>query len=62
MLDGMEKDRNYNLQKIIVNETSKYTHDFQLIYATSGIDTEYEGTNLTVGKYFNPDSRSLVIL
>ncbi|MCW6540284.1 AAA family ATPase [Yersinia ruckeri] len=56
---GMEKGRSHNLQKIIVDEASTYEHDFQLIFATSEINPEYEDTELTVGRYFNPNARSL---
>ncbi|ECC1694564.1 AAA family ATPase [Salmonella enterica subsp. salamae] len=56
---GMEKGRSHNLQKIIVEETSTYEHDFQLIFATSEINPDFEDTELTVGRYYNPSSRSL---
>ncbi|MFK3717823.1 AAA family ATPase, partial [Escherichia coli] len=51
---GMEKERSHNLQKIIVQETQSYQYDFQIIYATSEINPEYENTDLIVGRYFNP--------
>jgi len=56
---GMEKERSHNLQRILVEEAASYKHDFQLIYATSEINPEYENTELTVGRYFNPEDRSL---
>lgn len=56
---GMEKERSHNLQKIIVQETESYQFDFQLIYATSEINPDYDDTDLVVGRYFNPDDRSL---
>jgi len=58
---GMEKERSHNLQKIIVQETQSYLHDFQLIYATSEINPAYDDTELVVGRYFNPDDRSLEV-
>ncbi|HGX2250440.1 TPA: AAA family ATPase, partial [Escherichia coli] len=58
---GMEKERSHNLQKIIVQETQSYQYDFQIIYATSEINPEYENTDLIVGRYFNPDDKSLKI-
>ncbi|PNL51043.1 AAA family ATPase [Proteus mirabilis] len=58
---GMEKERSHNLQKIIVQETLSYSHDFQLIYATSEINPIYDDTKFVVGRYFNPDNRSLNI-
>ncbi|HEJ7122588.1 TPA: AAA family ATPase [Serratia marcescens] len=56
---GMEKNRSHNLQKIIVEEAGSYMHDFQIIYATSEINPEYEDTDMTVGRYFHPGDRSL---
>ncbi|HDL7428984.1 TPA: AAA family ATPase [Yersinia enterocolitica] len=56
---GMEKGRSHRLQKIIVDEVSKYEHDFQLIFATSDISPDLEGTEFTVGRYFRPEARSL---
>ncbi|MFX2390019.1 hypothetical protein [Serratia marcescens] len=56
---GMEKERSHNLQKIIVQEAETYKYDFQLIYATSEINPEYDNTDLIVGRYFNPEDRSL---
>lgn len=56
---GMEKDRSHNLQKIIVDEASNYECEYQIIYATSEIKPEYEGSRLTVGRYFSPEARSL---
>lgn len=58
---GMEKERSHNLQRIIVEETASYKHDFQLIYATSEINPDYDDTDLIVSRYFNPEDRSLNI-
>lgn len=58
---GMEKERSHNLQRIIVEETQSFDHEFQLIYATSEINPIYENSKLTVGRHFNPDDRSLNI-
>ena len=58
---GMEKERSHNLQRIIVEEAESYRKSFQLIYATSEINPEYENAKLTVGRYFNPEERSLNI-
>lgn len=58
---GMEKERSHNLQKIIVEESGRYEHDFQLIYATSEINPDYEKTDLIVSQYFNSEHRSLDI-
>lgn len=58
---GMEKERSHNLQRIIVEETGSYKHDFQLIYATSEINPDYDDIDLIVSRYFNPEDRSLNI-
>ncbi|PVZ59229.1 AAA family ATPase [Pseudomonas sp. B1(2018)] len=58
---GMEKDRSHNLQKIIVNECNAFKSEFQLIFATSEINPEFENTDLVVSRYFNPEARSLDI-
>lgn len=56
---GMEKDRSHRLQEIIVNECNKFDVDYQLIFATSEINPTIESSDLVVGRYFNPDDRSL---
>lgn len=58
---GMEKDRSHNLQEIIVTESRNYLSEYQLIFATSEINPAIEGTELVVGRYFNPEARSLGI-
>lgn len=58
---GMEKERSHRLQKIIVTECSSYEAEFQLIFATSEIAPELEGTQLVTGRYFDPANRSLDI-
>jgi hypothetical protein len=56
---GMEKDRSHRLQEIIVEECESYTVDYQLIYATSEINPDFEKSNLVVGRPFTPKARSL---
>ena len=58
---GMEKSRSHRLQQIIVEECARYPADFQLIFATSEINPEFENSALVVGKPFTPDSRSLAV-
>lgn len=58
---GMEKSRSHKLQEIIVNECANFKVDFQLIFATSDISPELEGTDFVVGRPFNPEARSLDI-
>lgn len=56
---GMEKERSHNLQRIIIEEANRYASDHQIIFATSEIDPGIEGTEYVVGRYFNPENRSL---
>jgi hypothetical protein len=57
---GMEKERSHNLQKIIVQECERYTHDYQVIFATSEINPDLEKDSYVVGKRpFTPEHRSL---
>lgn len=56
---GMEKNRSHKLQEIIVHECETYKSDFQIIFATSDISPELEGTDYVVGRPFTSDNRSL---
>jgi hypothetical protein len=58
---GMEKERSHRLQEIIVRECESYEVDFQLIFATSEINPALEHTELVVGRFFEPEARSLDI-
>ncbi|WP_449431996.1 AAA family ATPase [Pseudomonas putida] len=58
---GMEQNRSHNLQRVIVQECAKYNWDFQLIFATSEIYPQLEGSNMVVSRSFSPDARSLDI-
>ncbi|WLI10669.1 MULTISPECIES: hypothetical protein [Pseudomonas] len=52
---GMEKERSHNLQALIVSECEKIGVPFQVIYATSEINPEFQDGELVVGRYFNPE-------
>jgi hypothetical protein len=56
---GMEKNRSHKLQEIIVEECSTYKVDFQLIYATSEINPDFEDSDLVIGRAFTAEARSL---
>lgn len=56
---GMEKERSHRLQEIIVEECASYDADYQLIFATSDINPQFEETDLVVGRFFTPEARSL---
>jgi multidrug efflux pump subunit AcrA (membrane-fusion protein) len=58
---GMEKDRSHKLQEIIVEECATYKADFQLIFATSEINPDFEDSDLVVGRAFDSTNRSLDI-
>ncbi|WP_448118158.1 AAA family ATPase [Pseudomonas serbica] len=59
---GMEKERSHNLQEIIVSESKRYKVDFQIVFATSEINPLIESSDLVVGRYFNPEARSLDVI
>lgn len=59
---GMEKNRSHNLQEIIIDECSRYEHDYQLIFATSEINPKYRESEYVVGEYYSPDNYSLKII
>lgn len=56
---GMEQNRSHNLQRLIVKECGSYKFDYQLIFATSEIQSDIERTKMVVSRPFSPDSRSL---
>jgi len=59
---GMELERSYRLQEIIIEECSKFDCDYQLIFATSQIAPNLENENYVVGKQYSEESRSLNLL
>ena len=59
---GMEKDRSHNLQQIIIDECSRYEHDYQLIFATSEINPKFSESEYVVGEYYSPSNYSLKII
>ncbi|MFP1910299.1 AAA family ATPase [Lonsdalea quercina] len=59
---GMEKDRSHNLQKIIIDECSRYESDYQLIFATSEINPNFSESEYVVGEYYSPSNYSLKII
>lgn len=59
---GMELQRSQHLQEIIVRECSKFTCDYQLIFATSQIAPSLDKPEYVVARAFSEESRSLDIL
>jgi len=58
---GMEKERTQNLQKLITNMSEGYKdkEEHQIIFSTSMIADELEGTVYCVGDYYNQNHRTL---
>lgn len=59
---GMELERSYRLQEIIVEECNRFECDYQVIFATSQISPKLENDTYVVARQFSEDSRSLSIL
>lgn len=59
---GMELERSYRLQEIIVDECSRFECDYQVIFATSQISPKLENDTYVVARQFSENSRSLSIL
>ncbi|MGK9007674.1 AAA family ATPase, partial [Citrobacter europaeus] len=58
---GMELERAYSLQEIIVAECEKFESNYQLIFATSQIAPQLDNEKYVVSRQFSEDSRSLAI-
>lgn len=58
---GMELERSYRLQEIIVNECSKFDCEYQLIFATSQISPLLNDEKYIVSQPFSETNRSLRI-
>jgi hypothetical protein len=56
---GIEPERSYHFQNLIVERLSEIDVDHQLIYATSGIAPNLNPPDLVVGRAFTPDKKSL---
>ncbi|QDC06014.1 hypothetical protein FH041_14250 [Pseudomonas sp. SWI7] len=56
---GMEDVRSRNFQKVMGDYLSKYTVDYQLIYATKSISPFLDSSAYVVGRTFTEDDKSL---
>lgn len=56
---GIEPERSFHFQNLIVKSLSEIAVDHQLIYATSGIATNLDREDLVVGRAFTPEKKSL---
>lgn len=59
---GIEQQRAYNFQRIIISELAKYNPlDYQLIYTTSNLPPEMAGSDYLIGHYYSKENPSLLI-
>jgi len=56
---GMVEERSWNFQRLIVQSSAKYDLPHQIIYTTSKIAPELDGSSLVVGKRYTRAARSL---
>jgi hypothetical protein len=56
---GMQKERSQNFQRQMVEVSKTIKNDFQLIYTTSMIADEHEGTAMCVGPFYLKGSHTL---
>ena len=56
---GMQKERSQNFQKQMVEVSKGIKNDFQLIFTTSMIADEFDGTNLCVGPFYIKGTHTL---
>lgn len=56
---GMRPERSHNFQRLIVEESAKCESEHQIIFTTSMIDPDLEQSDLTVGRLYSPDRKSL---
>ncbi|MDB5765150.1 MAG: hypothetical protein JWQ21_4145 [Herminiimonas sp.] len=57
---GMVDERSHNFQEVIVSECRKLQDDYQLIFTTSMISPELEGSALCVGPMYEKGTHTLV--
>lgn len=56
---GMVEERSWNFQRLIVRESAQADLPHQIIFTTSKIAPELDGSNLVVGKRYTRSARSL---
>jgi hypothetical protein len=57
---GMVEDRSHNFQQIIVSECEKLQDEYQLIFTTSMINPELDGSAMCVGPMYEKGTHTLV--
>ena len=56
---GIEKERAQNFQKLIIETAKLYpTEDYQIIYTTSYISDEFEGSEYCVGDFYSEEANN----
>lgn len=58
---GMVDERSHNFQKIIVSECEKLKSQYQLIFTTSMIDPELDGSPMCVGPMYEKGTHTLAL-
>lgn len=56
---GMERERSWNYQRLIVKESKKAPLPHQVIFTTSMIDPELSASDLTVGPHYTRQNKTL---
>lgn len=56
---GMEVSRSWNFQKLIVRESKALNSPHQIIFTTSSLAPEFEGSDLTVGERYTRQNKTL---
>ena len=56
---GMEQERSYNLQRVILGLSDSLTVDHQIIITTAEIAPDIEGSAATVGDFYSRENKSL---
>jgi len=56
---GMTVDRSQNFQRLIVERSAACKSEHQIIFSTSMVDPDLNNSELTVGRYYTPEDKSL---
>ena len=57
---GMVDERSHNFQRVIVSECEKLKDEYQLIFTTSMINPELDGSAMCVGPMYEKGAHTLV--
>jgi hypothetical protein len=59
---GMVEERSWNFQRMLVSRSSQSEHLHQIIFTTSKIAPELEGTHFVVGRKYTKAAPSLAVI